>query len=376
MRRDLSNLSTPSLILDRKKVEDNITRMAARTDELGVPLRPHGKTPKCNAVAKMLMDASAIGLTVSTLAEAEGYFAGGITDLFYAVGLAPDKVPRVAALQKSGCRITCLIDSLPMAQLVAAAAFQSGAQINLIIELDVDGYRTGAPIKDIAALGTFIHSNPALSLKGIMSYGGASYGCTATEAADLAELHRQALLAAAHQLKSIGLPCEVLSFGSSPATLHARSFEGLTELRCGIYVFQDLFQAAIGACAVEDIAVSVLTTVIGVREDLNRVIVDAGGLAMSKDLSTSKTAQDAGYGLVCDLHGKVIPDVFMPVTSQELGLLSTFSGRPLPFDRLPLGAKLRILPNHADMTAAGYDGYHVVDGGDAIVDFWWRHNGW
>jgi D-serine deaminase-like pyridoxal phosphate-dependent protein len=375
---NLSDIATPALLLDRKKVERNIARMAQRASELHVPLRPHGKTPKCDPVAAMLIEAGAIGLTVSTLAEAEGYFAGGVGDIFYAVGLSPDKVTRVAALAARGCRITALVDHPDMARQIAAQADSLGAIIPLVIEIDVDNYRAGILPQDprFLQLASAVHAAPSLELRGIMSYGGASYGCSAEAAAELAEMHRLALLSAAEMLRNAGLPCEMVSFGSSPATLHALSMEGLTELRCGIYVFQDLFQAAIGACAIDDIALSVLTTVIGVREDLNRVIIDAGGLAMSKDLSTAKTDQNAGFGLVCDESGAVIPDVYISVTSQELGLLSTFCGRPLPYDRMPLGAKLRILPNHADMTAAAYPGYHVLSDGLRVEDFWTRHNGW
>lgn len=374
----LDHLQTPALVLDREVMERNIARMAGRARDLGVPLRPHGKTPKNGQIGRLLCDAGAAGLTVSTLREAEGYFEAGCNDIFYAVALAPDKVDRVGRLIARGAKLTCLIDHGDAVAQVAERARRCGTVVPLVVEIDVDGYRAGLRNKNgaLRAIARQIVETDGVSFAGIMSYGGASYGCSPTEAAALAETHRQALLGSVAELHSDGIECAMVSFGSSPAMLHARSMEGVTELRCGIYIFQDLFQAAIGACGIEDIAISVLTTVIGHRPDLNRIIVDAGGLAMSKDLSTSRTTQDAGYGLVCDSEGRLLADLFMINTSQELGILTTKSSAPLPFAELPIGTRLRILPNHADMTAAAYEGYHVLEPGTARLVYWERFNGW
>jgi len=373
----LPDLPTPALILDRGVMDRNIARMAARAAELGVPLRPHGKTPKCGEIGRRLMAAGAIGLTVSTLREAEGYFDAGVADLFYAVALAPAKVARAAALRARGAQLTCLVDHPEAVAAIAAEAVGADAEIPLVVEIDVDGYRSGLPDRGgaLEAMARDIAARPGVRFSGVMSYGGASYGCDPAAAAGLAERHRAALVGARDRLAALGLGCPVVSFGSSPAVLHARSMDGVTELRCGIHVFQDLFQAAIGACAVGDVAVSVLTTVIGVRPDLGRIVVDAGGLAMSKDLSTQRTPHDAGYGLVCDIDGRLIEGLFMPATSQELGIIEA-RGVALPYERLTIGTKLRILPNHADMTAAAYDRYAVVDGGRDVVADWERFNGW
>jgi D-serine deaminase-like pyridoxal phosphate-dependent protein len=374
----LSSLQTPTLVLDRLTMQRNIDMMAARARELGVPLRPHGKTPKNAEVAGQLMAAGAIGVTVSTLREAEGYFAAGVHDIFYAVALAPDKVARIGALIAAGANVTGLVDHPDAVRAIGANAVQCGTVIPVAVELDIDGYRSGLPDRDgaLESLAGLIQSTAGVGFAGIMSYGGASYGCTVEQARALAETHRQALVSAHGRIEALGIPCPMVSFGSSPATLHAARMDGVTELRCGIYVFQDLFQAAIGACRIEDIAVSVLCTVIGIRPDLNRVVVDAGGLAMSKDLSTARTSSDAGYGLVCAIDGTLLPDVYMATTSQELGLLATRSGAPLPFAQMGIGTKLRILPNHADMTAAAYEQYHVVAGTTDVTAIWRRFNGW
>lgn len=157
----------------------------------------------------------------------------------------------------------------------------------------------------------------------------------------------------------------------------AGHLEGVTELRCGVYMFGDVFQSEIRSCRPGDIAVSVLASVIGHREDLGCALIDAGALALSKDRSTAAEGlpEDVGFGLVMDARGQErIGDVHVRRVFQEHGLLGSHG--PFPFDRLPVGSRVRVLPNHACLTAAMYDRYHVVDGGDEVVAEWPRINGW
>jgi len=376
---NLSQLQTPALILDRPIMQSNIDRMATRAAELKVHLRPHAKTPKSIPVVRALLRRQAKGITVSTLKEAE-YFAGdGIDDIFYAVALSPDKAARAARLISGGTRLTCLTDSLDGVKALAAATNGLGVRIPFLIEIDIDHYRSGVMLDDpqFVEIARILSGSETLGLSGVMAYGGASYQCTKDDAAALTERIRTELLRARDLLQGLGFPCDVVSFGSSPAVLHARTLEGITEARCGIYVFQDLFQAGIGACRKSDIALSVLCAVIGRQPNLNRLIVDAGGLALSKDRSTQGKSFDAGYGLVCDAaDGRILDDLYVSAVSQELGLVTSVSGRTVDADRFPIGHKLRILPNHADMTAAAYGDYHVIEGSDIVVDVWQRVNGW
>ena len=160
--------------------------------------------------------------------------------------------------------------------------------------------------------------------------------------------------------------------GSSPTALHARSFTGVSEVRAGVYMFGDLFQAEIGTHAIEDIAVTVLTSVIGRRPGM--LLVDAGGLALSKDRSTEAVPRDYGFGLVLDIAGKPrLGDAIVRRAYQEHGLVELDPAYPID---LPIGAKLRIAPNHTCMTAAAHDRYYVVDGGDEVIAVWPRVNGW
>ena len=150
----------------------------------------------------------------------------------------------------------------------------------------------------------------------------------------------------------------------------AERLDGVTELRTGVNMFGDLFQAAIGTHGPDDIALTVLASVIGRRPSANMLLVDAGGLALSKDRSTAATDADAGYGQVRDLDGRPIGATVATVY-QEHGVVVGEA----PIDR-PVGSRLRIAPNHACMTAAAHDRYYVVEGGDAVEAIWTRVNGW
>jgi D-serine deaminase-like pyridoxal phosphate-dependent protein len=376
----LADLDTPSLILDRSVLHRNVTQMTQRARALGVKLRPHMKTAKSIDVARMALHGNFGGITVSTLKEAEYFAAAGIDDIVYAVGIVPAKLPRIAALLRNGTSVTALTDRIDVARALGDRCAALGADLGVMIEIDTGEHRAGvAPdSRELIDLGQAIDDSPALSLRGVLTHAGHSYGCRSIDALQqVAELERAQAVHAAQRLRAAGLECPVVSVGSTPTAVHARDLEGVTELRCGVYMFGDVFQSAIQSCGGGDIAVSVLATVIGHRPDLGFALIDAGALALSKDRSTAADGlpEDIGFGLVTDeagrerIHGVLVSRVY-----QEHGLLSC--GGAFPFERLPVGSRVRVFPNHACLTAAMYDAYQVVDGGDAVVATWPRINGW
>ena len=375
---NLSTLDTPCILLDRDILQKNIDKMADRCRELGIALRPHVKTPKSLPVAAAFSAAGAQGFCVSTLKEAETFFAAGYDDLFYTVPIDAAKIPRAAAMLRAGHDLSLLVSSPLGLPAIAEQGAAEDVVLPLWVEIDVDGYRTGIPgdSEDFPAAIRLIQDHPNLSLRGIMSYGGDSYTRRTTDAvAQLTETHRLALLKAADEVQAMGCDRPKLSFGSTPATRHARTLDGIDEVRCGIYAFQDLFQAGIGACGQDEIALSVLTTVISHSPHLNRFTIDAGGLALSKDRSTQGNDFDAGFGLVCDMAtGRPIEGLYVGTVSQEIGIVSHIDGKPVDLARFPVGSRLRILPNHADMTAAAYEQYHVLT--PEGMEIWARANGW
>ena len=277
----LADLQTPALVLDIDIMQANIDKMAARAKELGIPLRPHLKTPKSVHIAQMLKRAGAQGFNVSTIKEAEYFHAAGIDDLYYCVPFAPNKAARAVALVEADCLLTLMTDSLDGARaaikaieaIEAIEAIDGTVELDFTIEIDVDGYRSGAPLgsPDIVTAAKLFESSPRTRFAGIMSYAGASYGKTPDETRELTEQHLKALAATKADLLAAGFGCDIVSIGSTPAVLHATNLDGATEARAGIYTFQDLFQAGIGACTIDDIALSVVSSVISRQPKYNSI---------------------------------------------------------------------------------------------------------
>jgi D-serine deaminase-like pyridoxal phosphate-dependent protein len=186
-------------------------------------------------------------------------------------------------------------------------------------------------------------------------------------------MERRAVVTAAQRLR---LNAPTVSVGSTPTAHFARSLEGVTEVRAGVYVFFDLVMAGISVCRIEDIALSVLATVIGHQPDKGWAITDAGWMAMSRDRGTAAQALDQGYGLVCDADGRPLDGVIVSDANQEHGILSHRSGEAARMPKLPVGTMVRILPNHACATGAQHKAYQVVRGSRRIEARWERIGGW
>lgn len=364
-------LPTPALLLDEARMMRNIARLAGRAERLGVTLRPHLKTAKSVEAARRLTGGAPGPITVSTLAEAEAFHEAGHADILYAVGIAPQKLERVQALRVRGCDLKVILDSEAQAQAVAQA------DVPALIETDSDGHRGGLRPDDPALIqiGRILHESRCL--RGVMTHAGESYAVRGDKAhAEFAELERRAAVLAAEVLRDAGLPCPVVSVGSTPTAHAARDLTGVTELRAGVYMFFDLVMAGIDVCAVDDIALSVLTTVIGHQPAKGWTMIDAGWMALSRDRGTAAQEVDQGYGLVCDESGRVLPDLIVSSANQEHGIASLRPGADGPMPDLPVGTRLRILPNHACATAAQHDRYNVLplDGGP--MQIWRRFGGW
>jgi D-serine deaminase-like pyridoxal phosphate-dependent protein len=370
----LESLDTPALLLDAQKLERNCRRMRERLHAEGVMLRPHVKTAKCVEVARIALDAPAGPITVSTLREAEYFFDHGFRDILYAVGMVPGKVQRVAALVRRGARLSAIVDSVEAAQALAAAAKAEGVRIPVLAEIDSDGHRAGLVPGDPRLIA--VAEALGESFQGVMTHAGDSYNCDSTGAIRaVAEREREAVVACAAALRSAGHPAPVVSVGSTPTATFASSFRGVSEVRTGVYMFQDLVMAGLGVCAVDDIALSVLGSVIGHQRDRHWVITDAGWMALSRDRGTARQKVDQGYGQVCDAQGAPLEDLIVVEANQEHGIVARRDGGPIDFARFPIGSLLRVLPNHACATAAQHAEYHVLREG-RVAESWERFGGW
>lgn len=366
----LEDLPTPCLVLDKGILERNLKRMSDKVHMNRVGLRPHLKTAKSAEVARMATRGEAGGITVSTLAEAEYFADHGFRDVMVAASQPPQKLDRAASLIGRGVEVTLVTDDGDAAKLIA----RHPAAFRVLVELDSGDRRAGIDAEDDALLA--IARTLGEKFAGVMTHAGHSYDCRDVECIrTVAEGERATVVRAASRLRDAGIECEVVSVGSTPTMTHAENLDGVTEARPGVYMFQDLFQAEIGSCRREDIALTVLASVIGLKKAENRFLVDAGALALSKDRSTQATGHDSGYGSVWDLDSKPgFASCIIRRVYQEHGV--AVSDEPLPFDHLEVGARVRIAPNHSCITAAAHDRYYVVDGSREVIAEWDRINGW
>ncbi len=367
---NLEGLETPCLVLDRSILERNLKRMSDTVRRNGAALRPHLKTAKSAEVARMATAGEAGGITVSTLAEAEYFALRGFRDILIAASLAPDKLDRAGALATRGVAITLITDDAGAAEAIA----YHPAPFKVLIEIDSGDRRAG--VKPSSSSVVEIGRRLGSRLAGVMTHAGHSYECRTVECIKaVAADERAAVLTAAGLLRDAGIACDVISVGSTPTMTHAENLDGVTEARPGVYMFQDLMQAEIGSCTREDIALTVLASVIGRNVSENRILLDAGALAISKDRSTQATPHDFGYGEVVDLDGKpAFGRCTVARVYQEHGVC--VGEDPSFMDALTIGAKVRVRPNHACITAAAHDRYYVVDGSREVVAEWDRVNGW
>jgi len=374
----LHELNTPAAIIDMQRMRHNIARMQQRMDTLGVSFRPHVKTAKSLPVARAQLDAGAQGITVSTLKEAEQFFEAGVADVLYAVGMIPSKLAQAHALLTRGCDLKIITDNVAAAREIGRFANAHDTIFEVWIEIDTDDHRSGIKPEDDVLLDVARTLQEAgMRVGGVMTHAGSSYDYDNHAAlVAIAEQERAGAVRAAQRLRDAGFACPVVSVGSTPTALSAAHLEGVTEVRAGVYVFFDLVMRNVGVCTTGDIALSVLTTVIGHQEEKGWVIVDAGWMAMSRDRGTQKQRQDFGYGQVCTEDGTVLDGYVMSGANQEHGVVSRGQSSDAGVaTRFPIGTRLRILPNHACATGAQHPEYQVLSA-DGNIETWPRFYGW
>jgi D-serine deaminase-like pyridoxal phosphate-dependent protein len=374
----LRDTLTPALLLDRLKLEANVKRLQRALLPHRVTLRPHVKTVKSVEAVRLAFDGGTGPITVSTLAEADHFFAHGFTDVLYAVGIAPVKLPRAAALVRRGCALKVVLDSVEAAAALRDYCQRHDVRIPACIEIDTDEHRAGVPAEAprLLEVARALDGPAGSLLHGVMTHAGSSYHSRSPEEIrDWARRERAGVVTAAARLRDAGIACPVVSVGSTPTALFAESFEGVDEVRPGVFFLMDLVMVGVGVCRTEDIAISVLGSVIGHQAEKGRLITDTGWMALSRDRGTGAQAVDHGYGAVCDLAGQPIEDLVVVDANQEHGIVARRGGGSVDVGHFALGTALRILPNHACATASQHDRYRVVAGGEEIEAEWPRQNG-
>ena len=348
---EIAELSTPALLVDWDRVQANCRMMSGRATALGVRLRPHVKTHKCVEIARLQVGGHFGGITVSTMAEARSFHGQGFDDITLAVPVSPHRVDEALSLG-----VNMLVDSMVAVEAIEAASADRSAQVYLKVDCGYGraGVIPGSP--EATALAERLHHSPAIDFLGLLTHGGHSYDCVGASAIrEVAQQERDTVVGFAAHLRSLGVPCPEVSVGSTPTMMHVDHLEGVTEMRPGNYALFDGFQAAIGSCRPEQVAVSVMGTVIAAHPD--RAILDLGALAMSKDPGPVHADPHCGYGTVLAMDGTAMADVNLVGLSQEHGKL-----KGAGIAQLRVGQRLRVVPNHSCLTMACFASAQTTSG--------------
>jgi D-serine deaminase-like pyridoxal phosphate-dependent protein len=354
----IHDLGTPALLLDIDVLEANLKRMSERCKELGVRLRPHVKTHKCLEVAMAQRALGAQGITVSTLEEARVFADGGFDDITWAFPVIPGRLQEAAELA-ARVRLGVVVDS----QVAVDGLIGTGAPFRVWIKIDCGYGRAGVdPASELPRELAGRVIDGGLELAGILSHSGDAYhAASRSEMARIADLERRTMADLAAELATGGIPIPDASIGSTPSMSAYRTLQGVTEVRPGNYALHDYTQVLLGSCDADECAATVLTTVVSSRPDRDTAVVDAGALAMSLDPGPSHMARRS-FGEVLDERapGTLRRNARLTSLSQEHGILSR---------SLPVGTRIRVVPNHSCLTVACFDAFSVVRGDD-ILDSW------
>jgi len=368
-------IKTPSLILDFARMKRNAERMTARAAALNIALRPHVKTHKCVEIAKIQTAETDGAIMVSTLAEARLFADNDFDDITYGVPIEAGKFAEAIEISRMCKRFTVLTDDAETVKNLNEAARLENAQINIFVKIDTGYHRCGVEPHTKAAfeIPRLITDSSNLNFTGILTHAGHSYHADSpAELLKIAETERDLMKNLADDLRADGLEVPCVSVGSTPTISKIDHLAGITEARCGNYIFFDAFQATLGSCAFEDCALTVLAAVVHRDSARQKIVVDAGAIALSKDRGAVELDASCGYGRVSDLDGNDL-NLRVESLSQEHGAITVKDAAI--FNRLKVGSRVRILANHSCLTAAQHDFYHVLDDGK-IVDSWKIYGGW
>ncbi len=347
-------LSTPALTVDLDALERNLDRVAELCRRQGVGLRPHTKTHKTVEVSRLQMAHGAVGLTVAKVGEAEVMAGAGLDDILVAFPILGDeKLRRLARLARAR-RLLVSLDSEAAAQELSRAAAAQNASIGVLVEFDAGGRRCGLdPGPALVALAKTIDKLPGLKFRGLMSYFGNVWGTPEerrAEAERVAERVARGLAA----FRAECMPVEIVSGGSTPSAEFAYLIPGLTEIRPGTYVYNDLNTYYQGACSLEDCAVRVVATVVSTAVP-GRAIIDGGSKTFSSDPLGS--GPKSGYGYVVEA-----PDAPIVKLNEEHGYLDITPSR----HSFHVGEVVTVIPNHVCATVNMHDEILTLRQGEAV----------
>jgi D-serine deaminase-like pyridoxal phosphate-dependent protein len=314
---------TPAVVIDLDRVERNIVRVQRLCDAAGLANRPHVKTHKSPALAKLQVAAGARGITCQKLGEAEVMVEGGLDDILISYNLlGEEKIGRLGRLLKRARIVVAADNPTTIAGLPAAAAI-AGRPLGVVVECDTGRKRAGVETAGEAVqLAQAIQAQPHLTFLGFLFY-------PTEQAWPQTQRFYSAALEGVHAL---GLEPRIVSTGGTPNLAHMRELVGATEHRAGTYIFNDRMMLACGAALPEDCALSVYTTVVS-RAAPERGILDAG----AKTLTVDTGGLDDGFGTILEY-----PQARINALAEEHGFIDLVRSNARP----AVGEVVRVVPNH------------------------------
>lgn len=353
----LDTLDTPTVLVDLKRLGHNIASFADTARATGVNLRPHVKTHKTVEIAQLQRAAGAAGITVAKLSEAAVYAAAGFDDIFVAYPVIGEHKWRHAAELARKCRMIVGVESSVGIEGIAEAAKAAGVVVAVRVEFDSGLRRSGGPIDQIGTLCSEVMRHDELELEGVFTFRSSAFpGSDGRPVASLGKEEGELLAHVASRLREAGFPIRSASGGSTPTGRDVASVPGVTEIRPGTYVFNDLMVRADGACGEDALALSILATVVS-RPDTSTAIVDAGSKTLASDAQTGLSGSR--------VHGELVGGGgYLTWLNEEHGAV-TLANNVQP----RVGERVRIYPVHVCTVVNLADRLVVVDG-DEVVDHW------
>jgi D-serine deaminase-like pyridoxal phosphate-dependent protein len=359
----LNELPTPAVLIDRSRVLANIQRMQDAAAKSGIRMRPHAKTHKSPTIAQWQIERGASGICCAKLGEAEVFAEAGIEDIRVPYPLNPVNASRVLALLDR-TRFSFIVDHLEIARGWSGAIAKAGREVDVLVKVDVGFHRCGINpalpgaidfLEDIARL-------PGLTLRGILAHAGHGYhAASETDAERIAVDEARILNDIACAARTRGIPIEEVSAGATPTARYSLQQKGLTEYRCGNYVFFDRTQVGLGAATFDDCAMSVLARVV-TKPVPDRIILDCGSKTLSSDGARGFSAIPGHGAIFRDLDVKAgqEPDASLIVErlSEEHATVRVASGST----PLEPGDLVRVVPNHACVVTNLVDELWLRDG--------------
>ena len=362
---DLSTVPTPRAFIDRPRLQNNIAKMQALANGARVRLRPHAKTHKSPVIARMQLDAGAIGVCCAKLGEAEVLADAGIRDIRLPYPINPANAPRVVALLDRGVRLSIIVDNRQVAEDWSAAMTAATKTLDVLVKVDVGFHRCGvnpdspAVVDDIRAVSELA----GLRFRGLLSHAGQGYSAASEdELAEIADREATILTAIASGLRERGVEVTEISVGATPTARFVTRQRGVTEMRPGNYVFFDRTQVGLGAASVDDCALWIVSTVVS-RPAATRVVFDAGSKTLTND-GLRGFGTPTGHGLVSRDLAMTAADssIVIERLSEEHAVARVPAECPLR-----VGDRVRILPNHSCVVSNLMDELLMVEG-TTVVD--------